>query len=112
MSKRYGQIVQATHNGDTLIAEFQPGVDSADNRAAIVVAQKALTDFLNDCIERHGKTPPVFARRIGDADMKPFHLEGFPIHKPSMKGVKPLKLGEDRILDVETILIQQPLVGG
>ena len=87
---RFGKIVRADHKGDTTIATFEPGVQNA----AIEVAQDELTDFLNDCIDHHGSTPPVFARRIGEPDFTPF--------TPSV----------DKIIDVETILLQDPLVGG
>lgn len=88
-SKRYGKIVRADHSGDTAIAEFQPGVETSEK-----VAQDALTAFLNDCVSRYGKTPPVWGKRIGAESYSPFNRE------------------TDRITDCETILLQQPLVGG
>lgn len=103
MQKRYGKIVKADHTGDTAIAEFEPGVENDQ----IKVAQSALTKFLMDCVEKHGGgVPPVFARRIGETTYTPFNPEFLP---PQLK--KNPK-GMDRLLEVETVLIQQPLCGG
>lgn len=87
---RRGKIVFADHTGDTAIATFEPGVENE----AVTVAQDALTTWLEDCIARHGQHPPVFAKRIGDESYTPF------------------RVGTDHIVQVETILIQDPLVGG
>jgi len=88
--KRFGMIVKADHTGDTTVATFEPGVEND----ASVAAQAKLTSFLQDCLDRTNYHPPVFAKRIGE------------------KAYTPFKSGTDNIVDVETILIQQPLVGG
>ena len=87
---RFGKIVTADHSGDTAIAEFEPGVDSP----AAKVAQDKLTAFLNDCVTRYGKTPPVWGKRLGAESYTPFNRN------------------TDRIIDCETILLQNPMVGG
>jgi len=102
MRSRFGKIVKADHSGDTAIAEFEPGVD--DER--IEVAQSELTKFLTDCIEKYKMCPPVFARRIGETTYTPFNPEFLP---PQLKRNPK---GMDRLLDVETVLIQQPIIGG
>ncbi len=87
---RYGKIILCDHSGDTPVATFEPGVDND----AITVAQDQLTAFLADCVKRHNQHPPVFGKRLGAEKYTPF------------------RVGDDAIVDVETIVIQRPLVGG
>lgn len=90
VKSRFGKIVKVDHSGDTTVATFEPGVEND----AVVVAQAELDAFLADCNRRFCQTPPVFAKPIGKTDYVPF------------------KVGTDRIIDVETVIIQYPLVGG
>lgn len=87
---RRGKIVKPDHTGDTAIAEFTPGVN--DERAA--KAEQVLTDFFTDRQKRYGSDPRIFAKRPGATDYTPFTL------------------GQDRVFDMETVLIQDPLCGG
>lgn len=75
-------------SGDSIIATYDPVIPSTCE-----VAQQELTDFLNDCVKRHGKHPPVWARRAGE-EFRPFNPK------------------KDLIGDVEEVLTGYPLVGG
>jgi hypothetical protein len=87
---RFGKIIKADHTGDSTVATFTPGVENE----ASEVAQADLTAFLEDCITKHGRTPPVFGKRLGAGKYTPFIPDN------------------DSIVDVETVLIMEPLIGG
>ena len=102
MRERFGKIILPDHSGDQAIAEFDPGVDNDK----IEIAQEKLTKFLEDCIERYGSTPPVFARRINETVYTPFNADFL---SPKLKRDPN---GQDSLLDVETVVIQRPMAGG
>jgi len=76
--------------GHTVIAEYEPTVETS-----VSVADKALADFLADCVKTHGNEPPVWARRVmGTGD--------FDLFDPNA----------DNLVNVEEVVIHQPLIGG
>ena len=81
-------ITKCDHTGDSVLATCE-----TDNKASIKVAQKALSDFLADCVTKYGKEPPVWGKRSGVQDFEP------------------LKPGAE-ITDFEEVLVHQPVVGG
>ena len=82
-------IRKCDHTGDSVLCEYETG----DERS-VEVAQKALGEFLHDCVERYGTKPPVWARRHGQTDFDPFNL------------------GRDDLALVDQIICQFPMVGG
>lgn len=87
------------HHGDECIASYDP-----TSAPEVSVAQEALTTFLNDCISKHGKMPPVFAKRIGQYD-EPCALLN--IKRENNK----ITIGQDLSL-LEEVYLTFPLVGG
>lgn len=84
-----GKIRKCDHTGDSQLATFD-----TEQPETVEVAQEALTDFLNDCVERYGIKPPVWARRAGQKDFDQFNPES------------------DSILEHDELIVQFPMVGG
>ena len=79
-------IRKADHTGDSIIADYD-----TENAASVQVAQEALTAFLEDCVAKYGKKPPVWAKRIGHKDFT---------------------IWSGDLLTVEDVVLFKPLCGG
>lgn len=69
--------------------------------ASVEVAQAKLTEFLDDCVKRYGKEPPVWYSKSGKED-------GY----EELKNPRSLPADEMEKLGTQKILCQFPLVGG
>lgn len=97
--RNQGRIRLMNHCGDQDIATFEIATE-----AGITVAQSALTEFLEKCIKDHGKTLPVFRKRINDDS-------GFaPV--PIEVNDNRVNISRQYIEDTEEFLLGYPLVGG
>jgi len=75
--------------GDSTVATYDPEVATS-----VVIAQNALTAFLDECVKNHGSEPPVWGRRLGH--------DSYDLFDPK----------SDDLTNVEEVVIHQPLVGG
>lgn len=85
------RIQRMDGSGDSTIATYDPEVQES-----VTVAQDELAAFLDDCVKQHGETPPVWARRCGQA------TDSLDLFDPA----------SDNLLDVDLVVIHQPLCGG
>ena len=81
------KITKCDHSGDSVLAEFDTDVDES-----VSVAQKALTAFLEECIETYDEAPPVWGKRIGEESFGKFDM--------------------NEIRTFEEVLVHAPIVGG
>lgn len=85
------QIRKMDHTGDSVIATYD-----TESEEEAQVAQEALTEFLNECVEKFGSEPPVWGRRIGQKDFDMIHGAA----------------SDANLLQMEEVLMQYPLTGG
>ena len=82
------KIEKTDHTGHSTLAEFD-----TEKTETVKVAQTELEKFLADCVKQYGRTPPVWARRLGEKDYKQ------------------MEQGSD-LLQYDALLVQHPIVGG
>jgi hypothetical protein len=93
-----GVIRLCNHRGDQTIVEYK-----TDDVKSVRVAQDKLSAFLDDCIQKYGAEPPVYAKRIGEDEFKPFLPKGRKLRN---------LVGDDDLSQVVDVVLRHPLVGG
>lgn len=99
MNTKKSVIRLMNHCGDQAIAEFDPQTEEGCK-----VAQDKLTEFLEDCIAKHGSMPAVWKRRL---DAQPDEFSFFKVERCE----KRVNL-VDPVNDAAEILLGYPLRGG
>jgi hypothetical protein len=81
------KITKCDHSGDSVLAEFDTDVEES-----VSIAQEALTEFMTGCVTDYGEEPPVWAKRIGEANFGKFDPKEMQTY--------------------EEVLVHAPIVGG
>lgn len=90
MMKTYRcRIQRMDENGDSTVATYDPEVAES-----VTIATEALSDFFDECVKEYGVEPPIWARRVG--------CGSFDLFDPNA----------DNLINVDEVVIHQPLCGG